>query len=64
MFGNIPLVLKSVKFDDDYWHIPQAKPSEVYTQIENDILVSIPDLMMTANSNDKGRITQEQPEQY
>ncbi|WP_419487445.1 RagB/SusD family nutrient uptake outer membrane protein [Chryseobacterium bernardetii] len=58
MFGNIPLVLKSVKFDDDYWHIPQAKPSEVYTQIENDILVSIPDLMMTANSNDKGRITQ------
>ncbi|MCL8537839.1 RagB/SusD family nutrient uptake outer membrane protein [Chryseobacterium gallinarum] len=58
MFGNIPLVLKSVKFDDDYWHIPQAKPSEVYTQIESDINAAIPDLMMTASGNDRGRITQ------
>lgn len=58
MFGEIPLVLKSVKFDDDYWHIPQAKPSEIYTQIENDIIAALPDLMMTATGNDKGRITQ------
>lgn len=58
MFGNIPLVLKSVKFDDDYWHIPQAKPTEVYTQIENDIIAALPNLMMTASGNDRGRITQ------
>lgn len=59
MFGNVPLVLKSVKFDDDYWHIPQAEPKEVYTQIENDILAALPDLMMiSATDYDKGRITQ------
>ncbi|MEJ5106084.1 RagB/SusD family nutrient uptake outer membrane protein [Chryseobacterium sp. MYb328] len=58
MFGNIPLVLKSVKFDDDYWNIPQAKPGEVYTQIENDIIAALPDLMLTATGNDRGRITQ------
>lgn len=58
MFGNIPLILKTIKYDDDYWNIPQAKPSEVYTQIENDILAALPDLMMTATGNDRGRITQ------
>ncbi|WES98576.1 RagB/SusD family nutrient uptake outer membrane protein [Chryseobacterium arthrosphaerae] len=58
MFGNIPLILKTIKYDDDYWNIPQAKPSEIYTQIENDIVAAIPDLMMTASGNDRGRITQ------
>ncbi len=58
MFGNVPLILKSIKFDDDYWNIPQAKPSEVYAQIESDINAAIPDLMMTAAGNDRGRITQ------
>lgn len=58
MFGNIPIILKTLKFNDDYWHIPQAKPSDVYAQIENDINAAIPDLMMTASGNDKGRITQ------
>lgn len=58
MFGNIPLILKSVKFDDDYWNIPQAKPSDVYAQIESDVTAAIPDLMMTASGNDKGRVTQ------
>lgn len=58
MFGNIPLILKTIKYDDDYWNIPQVKPSEIYTQIENDIVAAIPDLMMTASGNDRGRITQ------
>ena len=58
MFGNIPLILKSVKVGDDYWHIPQAKPSDVYAQIESDVVAAIPDLMMTASGNDRGRITQ------
>ncbi len=30
----------------------------MYAQIENDINAAIPDLMMTASGNDKGRITQ------
>lgn len=58
MFGNIPLVLQTIKFDDDYWNIPQAKPSDVYAQIESDLLKAIPDLMLTVSGNDKGRITQ------
>ncbi len=58
MFGNIPLILNYIKFDDDYWNIPQANPSDVYTQIENDIVSAIPDLMLTATGNDRGRITQ------
>lgn len=58
MFGNIPLILKSIKFDDDYWNIPQVKPAEVYAQIEGDIAAAIPDLMLTSSGNDKGRITQ------
>jgi len=58
MFGNIPLVLKTIQFGDDYWNIPQAKPSDVYAQIESDINTAIPDLMMTSSGNDKGRITQ------
>ncbi|MCJ8154340.1 RagB/SusD family nutrient uptake outer membrane protein [Chryseobacterium sp. SSA4.19] len=58
MFGNIPLILKTIKFDDDYWNIPQVKPSDVYTQIEGDMIAAIPDLMLTSAGNDKGRITQ------
>ncbi|AZA83361.1 RagB/SusD family nutrient uptake outer membrane protein [Chryseobacterium lactis] len=58
MFGNIPVILKTFNSNDDYWHIPQADPSKVYAQIESDITAAIPDLMMTASGNDKGRITQ------
>jgi starch-binding outer membrane protein, SusD/RagB family len=58
MFGNIPLILKTINFSDDYWNIPQSKQNEVYAQIEQDIVSAIPDLMFTADSNDKGRITQ------
>lgn len=52
------MILKYIKFDDDYWNVPQAKPSEVYEQIENDIIAAIPDLMLTAAGTDKGRISQ------
>ncbi|MCU7616424.1 RagB/SusD family nutrient uptake outer membrane protein [Chryseobacterium sp. PBS4-4] len=58
-FKNIPLILKPIKSNDDYYNIPQANPTDVYTQIENDIVASLPDLMMTASgANEKGRITQ------
>lgn len=59
IFRNVPLILQPIKFNDDYYNIKQAKPEDVYTQIENDITSSISDLMITASgSNEKGRITQ------
>lgn len=59
MFKNIPLILKQIKFNDDFYNIPQAKPEDVYTQIESDIVSALPDLMMTASGpSEKGRITQ------
>ncbi|MEI7488535.1 MAG: RagB/SusD family nutrient uptake outer membrane protein, partial [Chryseobacterium sp.] len=59
MFKNIPLILKPIKYDDDYYNIPQAKPAEVYTQIESDILSAINDLpIATSAASEKGRITQ------
>lgn len=56
MFGNIPLILKPVKYNDDYYHIPQAKPEEVYAQIEADLLDAINDLPITQTQ--KGRMSQ------
>lgn len=58
MFGRVPLILKPIKSNDDYYNIPQANVAEIYTQIQNDILASISDLPMTATGNDRGRITQ------
>lgn len=58
-FKNIPLILKPIKYDDDYYNIPQAKPEDVYAQIESDITAALPDLMMVAGGqSEKGRITQ------
>ena len=59
MFGNIPLILKPIKYTDDYWHIPQAKPREIYDQIEADILKVMSDLpaKITVDS-ERGRLTQ------
>ncbi|KMQ68460.1 carbohydrate-binding protein SusD [Chryseobacterium sp. FH2] len=56
VFKNIPLILKPIKYNDDYYNIPQAKPEDVYTQIEADILASIGDLPMTIDPNNKGQI--------
>ncbi|EJL69006.1 RagB/SusD family nutrient uptake outer membrane protein [Chryseobacterium populi] len=58
MFGNIPLILKPVQYNDDYYNIPQATPTVVYTQIESDIVASIGDLPMTTTGGEVGRITQ------
>jgi len=57
-FKNIPLILKPITVDDNYYSIPQADPQEVYNQIESDILASVDDLPMTVTGNEKGRITQ------
>lgn len=59
MFKNIPLILQTIKTTDDYYNIPQAKPEDVYAQIESDILASVDDLPMTVTAAiEKGRITQ------
>jgi starch-binding outer membrane protein, SusD/RagB family len=59
MFKNVPLILKPFKYNDDYYNVPQAKPEDVYTQIEADILAAIGDLPMTISAaSEKGRITQ------
>ncbi|KQT35495.1 carbohydrate-binding protein SusD [Chryseobacterium sp. Leaf405] len=59
MFKNIPLILKPFKYNDDYYNVAQAKPEDVYAQIEADILAAVNDLPATISSaNEKGRITQ------
>lgn len=57
MFGNIPLILQPIKANDDYFNIPQADAAAVYEQIENDIVESIPNLLLVPVL-DKGEITQ------
>lgn len=61
MFKNIPLILKPVLVTDDFYNIPQAKPEDVYAQIESDILSAMGDLPVSipsSNKNEVGRITQ------
>lgn len=56
MFKNIPLILKPFKYNDDYYNVLQAKPEDVYAQIEADILASVDNLPMTISPNNKGEI--------
>lgn len=58
MFGNIPLITKEIKASDDYYNIPQAPKSAVYSQIEADLLAAIPNLPITVTGTEKGRLTQ------
>lgn len=61
IFKNVPLILKTFKYNDDYYNIPQAKPEEVFTQIETDVTSAINDLPVTIsadNKNEIGRLTQ------
>ena len=57
MFGNIPLITEPVKTTDDYYNIPQAASSDVYAQIEADLVSAIPNLPTTV-TDQKGRLTQ------
>ncbi|WBV57209.1 RagB/SusD family nutrient uptake outer membrane protein [Chryseobacterium daecheongense] len=61
MFKNIPLILKPILANDDFYNIPQANPADVYAQIESDIVSAINDLPLSIPSSNKsevGRITQ------
>ncbi len=57
LFKNIPLIVAPLTKDE----IPlvlQAKPEEVYTQIEKDLNEAIADLPMTIPTNESGRLSQ------
>ncbi|WP_228373893.1 RagB/SusD family nutrient uptake outer membrane protein [Epilithonimonas tenax] len=58
LFGNVPLILKQINSDDDYWNIPQTPKQEVYNQIEGDIARVWADLPTSVSGGERGRITQ------
>ncbi|MPS71696.1 MAG: RagB/SusD family nutrient uptake outer membrane protein [Chryseobacterium sp.] len=58
MFGNIPLILKPIKSEDDYWNIPQTPKEDIYKQIEGDILNVLSNLPMNVSGSENGRICQ------
>jgi len=56
LFKNIPLLLTPVSSTDMY-NVTQAKPEEVYAQIEKDLNEAIPVLPSVVSSNENGRLT-------
>lgn len=58
IFGNIPLILNTFTVSDDFYNVPQNSPTEIYAQIEKDLLEAIPDLPMTVSGDQRGRLTQ------
>lgn len=56
-FKNIPLITEVMNAMEMYDR-EQAKPEEVYTQIEKDLNEAIPDLPPTRADAEKGRLTQ------
>jgi len=57
MFRNIPLILEPLAASDIY-NVTQAKPEDVYAQIEKDLSEAIPDLPASVNlATEGGRFT-------
>lgn len=56
MFRNIPLITVPLT-NAEFNNVPQADPSEVYAQIEEDLLAAIPDLPSTISAEQAGRLT-------
>lgn len=57
LFGNIPLITKPLAPADMYNQV-QAKPADVYAQIEADLNASINNLPATVSGSELGRVTQ------
>ncbi|KUJ63418.1 carbohydrate-binding protein SusD [Flavobacteriaceae bacterium CRH] len=57
MFKNIPLILAPITLKEEIPLIVQAKPQDVYVQIEKDLNEAIPDLPMTLLTNELGRFS-------
>lgn len=56
MFKNVPLILTPLD-RNDIPEVLQAKPAEVYAQIEKDLNEAIPDLPVTLTPAELGRLT-------
>lgn len=56
MFKNVPLFTEPV-VPADIYNVTQAKPEEVYTQIEKDLTEAITDLPATIPATENGRVT-------
>ncbi|WP_461451748.1 RagB/SusD family nutrient uptake outer membrane protein [Mucilaginibacter sp.] len=57
LFKNVPLITAPLTPAQIY-NEPQAKPADVYTQIENDLKAAIPNLPVTVVTAEDGRVTQ------
>jgi hypothetical protein len=56
LFKNVPLFTSLIP-PADMFNVTQAKPEEVYAQIEKDLNEAIPDLPEAVSSNENGRVT-------
>ena len=56
MFRNIPLITTPLS-SNEFNNIPQAEPSAIFAQIEEDLLAAIPDLPPTVSPEMAGRLT-------
>ena len=56
MFRNIPLITTPLS-SSEFNNIPQAEPSAIFAQIEEDLLAAIPDLPPTVSPEMAGRLT-------
>lgn len=56
LFKNIPLLLEPLTATNMY-EATQAKPEEIYTQMEKDLTEAVPGLPITLTSTELGRIT-------
>jgi len=57
LFKNIPLILSPLTQAQIYNQV-QAKPADVYAQIEKDLTAAIPNLPATVVASEEGRVTQ------
>lgn len=57
LFGNVPLMTNALTLSDVYSQ-KQAKPAEVYAQVEKDLTEAIPDLPAKVPQDENGRVTQ------
>jgi len=56
LFRNVPLFTKPVTTSEIY-DVVQAKPEDVYAQIEKDLIEAIPNLPPTVSGSERGRAT-------
>lgn len=57
LFKNIPLILQPLDHTQIY-DVPQAKPEEIYAQMEKDLTEAIPALPIMVPASESGRLSQ------